>query len=69
MKILQALETKNLMLVNGNRWLIFRNGVYTVFEHRFRKVTDTRLYQGAEEETAVKFLIEGDSAGSSTEKA
>lgn len=62
MKILEALETKNMMLVSGNRWLILRNGAYTVFEHRFRKVTDVQLYQGPDEETAVKFLLEGDTS-------
>jgi len=69
MKILEALAAKNLMVVNGNRWLVFRNGLFTVFEHKFRKVTDVQIYSGAEEETAVKFLIEGDSAGNSAETA
>ena len=69
MKILEALASKNLMVVNGNRWLVLRGGTFTVFEHKFRKVTDVQIYSGADEETAVKFLIEGDSAGSSTETA
>lgn len=69
MKILEALASKNLMVVNGNRWLVLRNGSFTVFEHKFRKVTDIQIYSGVDEEAAVKFLIEGDSAGSSTENA
>jgi hypothetical protein len=59
MKIMEALAGKNLMLVNGNRWLVLRNGTFTVFEHKFRKVTDVQLYSGTEEETAVRFLVEG----------
>jgi len=69
MKILEALAAKNLMVVNGNRWLVFRNGLFTVFEHKFRKVTDVQIYSGADEEMAVKFLIQGESAGSTTENA
>ncbi len=59
MKIMEALASKNLMLVNGNRWLVLRKGAFMVFEHRMRKVTDTRLYQGENEDTAVQFLLEG----------
>ncbi len=69
MKIIEALETKNAMVVNGNRWLVFHKGLFTVFEHRFRKVTDVQLYQGPDEDTAVKFLIEGDTLESSTKNA
>jgi len=59
MNIKQALSEKNLMLVNGNRWLVLKNEIYTVFEHRYRKVTDAMIYAGPDEETAVKFLISG----------
>ncbi len=59
MKIMEALANKNLMLVNGNRWLVLHNGLYTVFEHHLKKVTDKQLYQGADEETAVQALLEG----------
>ena len=60
MKIMEALASKNLMLVNGNRWLVMNDGIFTVFEHRFRKVTDVQLFSGEDEESAVRFLIEGD---------
>ena len=59
MKIMDALATKNLMLVNGNRWLVLRNGLFTVFEHHLKKVTDKQIYQGEDEETAVQMLLEG----------
>ena len=59
MKIMEALASKNLMLVNGNRWLVLRKGAFIVFEHHMRKVTDTQLYQGENEDTAVQFLLEG----------
>lgn len=65
MKIMEALEGKNIMLVNGNRWMVLRDGVFTVFEHRFRKVTDTQIYHGSDEEEAVRFLIEGEAQGTS----
>ena len=59
MKVMEALAEKNIKLLFGNRWLIQENGIYHVFEHKIRKVTDTEIYQGSEEETAVRFLIEG----------
>lgn len=59
MRIMEALAEKNIKLLFGNRWLIQENGIYHVFEHKIRKVTDTEIYQGSEEETAVRFLIEG----------
>ena len=59
MKIMEALAEKNIKLLFGNRWLILDNGIYHVFEHKFRKVTDTEIYTGIGEETAVSFLIEG----------
>lgn len=59
MKILEALENKNIMLVNGNRWLVLKNGRFTVFEHRFRKVTDVQIFTGEDEDSAVKVLLEG----------
>jgi hypothetical protein len=59
MKIMEALATKNLMLVNGNRWLVLRETTFTVFEHHFHKVTDSQLYSGTDEESAVKILLEG----------
>ena len=59
MKIMEALAEKNIKLLFGNRWLILENGVYHVFEHKFRKVTDTEIYSGVEEETAVRLLLEG----------
>ena len=65
MKIMEALEQKNMMLVNGNRWLVLRDGTFTVFEHRFRKVTDVQIYHGSDEEEAVRFLIEGEAQGTS----
>lgn len=67
MKLMEALASKNLMVVNGNRWLVFRNGSFTVFEHKFRKVTDVQIYNGTDEESAVKLLVEGDSASTSIE--
>jgi hypothetical protein len=69
MKIMEALTSKNLMLVNSNRWLVLCNGSYTVFEHRFRKVTDVQIYTGADEEMAVKFLINGENTHTPEEKA
>lgn len=59
MRIMEALATLNIKLLFGNRWLIYEEGTYYVFEHKFRKVTDTTIYQGQDEETAVRFLIEG----------
>ena len=59
MRIMEALATKNIKLLYGNRWLIQENGIYHVFEHKFRKVTDTEIHLGSDEETAVKFLIDG----------
>lgn len=59
MKILEAMEEKNVMLVNGNRWLVLNNGTFKVFEHKFRKVTDVEIYSGESEETALIFLVEG----------
>jgi len=59
MRIMEALATKNFKLLYGNRWLIQENGIYHVFEHKFRKVTDKEIYKGSDEETAVKFLIDG----------
>jgi hypothetical protein len=69
MKILEALEEKNVMLVNGNRWLVLNNGTYKVFEHKFRKVTDVEIYSGDSEEAAVKFLVEGVPGSDLTQKA
>ena len=69
MKILEALASKNLMLVSGNRWLVLRNGSFTVFEHKFRKVTDVQIYTGTDEDIAVRYLIEGESAGNSDKVA
>lgn len=69
MNIMEALASKNLMLVNGNRWLVMNDGSYTVFEHRFRKVTDLQLYSGVDEETAVRFLIEGNPKSSEQDQA
>jgi len=69
MKIMEALASKNLMLVNGNRWLVMNDGIYTVFEHRFRKVTDLQLFSGVDEETAVQFLIEGNPKSSEQDQA
>lgn len=59
MRIMEALAIKNIKLLYGNRWLILENEIYHVFEHKFRKVTDTDIYTGTSEETAVRFLIEG----------
>lgn len=59
MKIMEALATKNIKLLFGNRWLILENGIYHVFEHRLRKVTDNEIYKGSDEESAVRVLIEG----------
>jgi len=59
MRIMDALAAKNIKLLYGNRWLIQENGIYHVFEHKLRKVTDTEIYQGSDEETAVRFLIDG----------
>ena len=56
MKIIDALETCNCMLVNGNRWLVLKNGVFVVFEHHLRKATDEKIYSGADEEAAVEAL-------------
>lgn len=69
MKILEALEEKNVMLVNGNRWLVLNSGIFKVFEHRFRKVTDVEIYSGDNEETAVQILIEGAPESDLTKKA
>ncbi len=69
MKIMEALAKENLMLVNGRRWLVLRNGAYIVFEHHLRKVTDARLYQGEDEETAVRFLLEGGGATGAQKEA
>ncbi len=68
MKILEALEEKNVMLVNGNRWLVLNNGSFKVFEHKFRKVTDVEIYSGESEEVAVKFLVEGSPSSDLTQK-
>ena len=59
MKIMEALAIKNIKLLYGNRWLILENGAFHVFEHKLRKVTDTEIYTGTNEETAVRFLIDG----------
>jgi len=59
MRVMEALATKNIKLLYGNRWLILENEIYHVFEHKFRKVTDTEIYTGTDEETAVMVLIEG----------
>lgn len=59
MRLMEALAAKNIKLLYGNRWLILENGIYHVFEHKFRKVTDTEIYKGSDEETAVRVLIEG----------
>jgi len=59
MKILEALAKKNIKVLFGNRWLIQEIGIYHVFEHKFRKVTDTEIYSGVDEDTAVKHLLEG----------
>ena len=59
MRIMEAVATKNIKLLYGNRWLILENEIYHVFEHKLRKVTDTEIYTGNSEETAVRFLIEG----------
>jgi predicted secreted acid phosphatase len=59
MRIMEALATKNIKILFGKRWLILENGIYHVFEHKFRKVTDTEIYTGTDEETSVRFLIEG----------
>jgi len=64
MRIMEALETKNIKILFNNRWLILEKGIFHVFEHKLRKVTDIEIYSGASEETAVRFLIEGsESAG------
>ncbi len=59
MKIMEALAEKNIKVLFGNHWLIQENGIYHVFEHKFRKVTDTEIYSGTDEETAVRLLLEG----------
>ncbi len=59
MKILEALAEKNIKMLFGNRWLIQENGIYHVFEHKFRKVTDIEIYKGSNEEAAVNYLLEG----------
>jgi len=69
MKIMEALASKNLMLVNGKRWLVIRNGAFIVFEHHMRKVTDAQLYRGEDEDEAVRFLLEGSETGPSQDKA
>ena len=58
MKIMEALAIKNIKILFSNRWLILENGIYHVFEHKLRKVTDTEIYTGTSEETAVRFLID-----------
>lgn len=63
MKIMEALAEKNIKILFGNRWLIQENGIFHVFEHKFRKVTDSEIYDGVEEEIAVKFLLEGRISG------
>ena len=68
MKILEALEERNVMLVNGNRWLVLNNGIYKVFEHKFRKVTDVEIYTGESEEAAVRLLVEGSPESESMQK-
>jgi hypothetical protein len=59
MKIMDALATKNIKLLFANRWFVMENGIYHVFEHRLHKVTDIKIYEGTDEEIAVRFLIEG----------
>lgn len=59
MRVMDALAQKNIKLLFGNRWMILESGVFHVFEHRFRKVTDTEIYTGVDEEIAVKHLLEG----------
>ncbi len=59
MKIMEALESQNLMLMKGNRWLVLNRGTFAVFEHHARKATDTQLYVGLDEDAAVKILVEG----------
>ena len=61
MKIMEAITTQNIKLLFGNRWLILEDGTFYVFEHKFRKVTDAIIYKGQDEDTAVRFLIEGQS--------
>lgn len=69
MKIMEALAKENLMLVNGRRWLVLRNGAFIVFEHHLRKVTDAQLYHGEDEESAVRFLLEGGGTAGAREEA
>ncbi|MBA4376470.1 MAG: hypothetical protein C0401_09910 [Anaerolinea sp.] len=68
MNIMEALASKNIKLLNCNRWLVLNAGIYTVFEHRFRKATDVKIYEGENEEDAVRFLIDGESASASKEQ-
>jgi hypothetical protein len=64
MKIMEALETQNTMLVKGNRWLAVKKGVFTVFERHVRKATDTILYSGTDEDVAIEFLVSKESHSS-----
>lgn len=59
MKIMEALARENIKLLFANRWLILEGGIYYVYEHKARRTTDVNLYKGTDEETAVRFLIEG----------
>ena len=59
MRVMEALATKNIKLLYGNRWLILEKDIYHVFEQKFRKVTDAEIYTGTSEETAIRFLTEG----------
>ena len=59
MRVMEALATNNIKLLYGNRWLILEKDIYHVFEHKFRKITDTEIYTGTSEETAIRFLTEG----------
>jgi hypothetical protein len=59
MKIMEALTKETLKLVYSNRWLVLEKGIFYVFEQKFRKATALKIFKGADEEIAVRFLIEG----------
>ena len=59
MKIMEALAKENVKILFGSRWLIQESGIFYVYLHKVKRTTDVNLYTGSDEETAVRFLIEG----------
>jgi hypothetical protein len=52
-------EIRCLRVEYGDRWLVGSSGEFTVYEHPYRARRNEVLYQGTDEEKAVRLLIEG----------